>query len=489
MSLLDKKLARTKTSRAVVSKPHTKRSTAIVPKSLTWDLLRKCRHDLKNSSGCAMCKLVQRSTDIYLEQERRQNLAIKTEGFMKRAEMRLSLLDMWWRNQMYMFYATLPFITAEVTLCAGVAEALENCSVEDMQDLEKFLMKRARILEVGYYAAVTIQRFVRGYISRNKTIEYLLLRFEYIHATKRTEAHYIDRETNDIWDWPPLLIDHCRPASPRTLQRRLASTAKVKNQRIRQYQLTATTSSTTIWQIEEQRAIYARQLVIFRDVLLCVMRCISTKRKEKGERPPAINSSSRAAFFPVWFTVSNPAPCSRQLYLSLLIETPPLEPESDVVIVDENEEKEDFSLNDRCKILENRLFEIMKCESPEDILVKLKCEELSPALSSVSQIADDEYRIWNGQYLSISSSSHSYDSDEKPPAEGADDNSSVLHHIPSKALLPIQLQLHPYYNERSASGLFRLIFVNKQLFLVTQVSVWAFYSEVRVFARVVFYIL
>ena len=96
-----------------------------------------------------------------------------------------------------------------------------------MHDLEKFLMKRARILEVGYYAAVTIQRFIRGYISRNKTIEYLLLRFEYIHPTKRTEAHYIDRETNDIWDWPPLLIDHCRPASPRTLQRRLDASAKV----------------------------------------------------------------------------------------------------------------------------------------------------------------------------------------------------------------------------------------------------------------------
>lgn len=429
-----------------------------------------------------MCKLVQRSTDIYLEQERQQNLAIKTEGFMKRAEMRLSLLDMWWRNQMYMFYASLPFITAEVTLCAGVAEALENCSLEDMHDLEKFLMKRARILEVGYYAAVTIQRFIRGYISRNKTIEYLLLRFEYIHPTKRTQEHYIDRETNDIWDWPPLLIDHCRPASPRTLQRRLASTAKVKNQRVRQYELTSTTSSSTIWQTEEQKAIYARQLVILRDVLLSVMRCISSKRKEKGERPPITNGSSRASFFPVWFTVSNPAPCSRQLYLSLLIETPPLEPESDVVTVDEIDEKEDFSLNDRCKILENRLFEIMKCESPEDILAKLKCEELSPALSSVSQIADDEYHIWNGQYASNSSATNSYDSEEKPPVESPDADPKVgdmsLHHIPSKSLLPIQLQLHPYYNERSASGLFRLVFVNKQLFLVTQVSTWAFYSEV-----------
>lgn len=55
-----------------------------------------------------------------------------------------------------------------------------------------------------------------------------------------------------------------------------------------------------------------------------------------------------------------------------------------------------LSLNDRLQIMEECAWRVLKCETPEDALDKLTCEEIQPALSSGHQIAEDLHQIWIG---------------------------------------------------------------------------------------------
>lgn len=55
-----------------------------------------------------------------------------------------------------------------------------------------------------------------------------------------------------------------------------------------------------------------------------------------------------------------------------------------------------LTVNDRLQLLEELAWFSLKCETPEDIIDKLTCEEVQPALSSGHQIAEDLHQVWIG---------------------------------------------------------------------------------------------
>lgn len=64
--------------------------------------------------------------------------------------------------------------------------------------------------------------------------------------------------------------------------------------------------------------------------------------------------------------------------------------------VNDASEPPELSINDRLQILEKSAWYILKCETPEDVVDKLTCEEVQPALSSGHQIAEDPHQVWLG---------------------------------------------------------------------------------------------
>lgn len=55
-----------------------------------------------------------------------------------------------------------------------------------------------------------------------------------------------------------------------------------------------------------------------------------------------------------------------------------------------------MTVNDRLQIIEALAWQQLVCESPEDVIDKLTCEEVQPALSSGHQIAEDPHQMWIG---------------------------------------------------------------------------------------------
>ncbi len=102
---------------------------------------------------------------------------------------------------------------------------------------------------------------------------------------------------------------------------------------------------------------------------------------------------------------------------------------------------------------------------------------MGPALSSAASIAEDEYDIWNGAF-SVGRGGTSGVGESLPPiATPASQQHSSSSSSNSKLIIPLQLQLRPFFDTRMSSGVFRLFFSVDfgVMFAASHSSVWGFY--------------
>jgi len=141
------------------------------------------------------------------------------------------------------------------------------------------------------------------------------------------------------------------------------------------------------------------------------------------------------------------------------------------------------NFNKRLRELDRMAFEALKCRSPDDVLEKLRCDACSGAFSSVINVVEEEYNIWDGsrafQSLSDGSTatmptpdSNAVGKDHPSSNNDKDNNASV------PLVLPLSFRLRPVSPEMHSNGLFRLFFFGDELVAATQASPWTFYVEV-----------
>jgi hypothetical protein len=147
------------------------------------------------------------------------------------------------------------------------------------------------------------------------------------------------------------------------------------------------------------------------------------------------------------------------------------------------------------QFLENSIWQCLKCSSPEEVLAKLMLEDLRPTFESVMNISQESKQIWHGNMGYSVSEPPRLRSDsigDGGSFSGAmvslsvDDNSTIgsadlgeQDEEYTYEVLPLTLQLRPFYADRGCNGFFRLFFYMDELIAVTASSPWSFYPEVR----------
>ena len=201
-----------------------------------FDWLRTCRHDYKsknsNPERCVICMIGRKYSEKYLQEEKRIKANNRREAVLKRAELRQELLTGWSLNQgcTYQDTSISGPQSCEIILSGlsalSILRITETCGL-DLDYFRKLVELRARILQVGNEAATFIQCRVRKYFVQKRIRRYLLNRFVWDPATRRRpQDSWIDKQTSKrFYDTPALLRDE-RPATPRTMQRRLKAEQK-----------------------------------------------------------------------------------------------------------------------------------------------------------------------------------------------------------------------------------------------------------------------
>jgi hypothetical protein len=251
---------------------------------------------------------------------------------------------------------------------------------------------------------------------------------------------------------------------------------------------------------------------------------------------------AKREFVPVWFSLSSPAPSSHSIGLSLALETKPPElvliqasldtlsipveltgkikvkgkkkssPSKKTKTPDVVESKiepgsktiappvNNISYNTSIQELEQRSWDALICETPEDVVKNLLCPELHPSLNSGLNFADDEHRIWRGNIVAYDPGIPVVEDEKKNDninkTDESDGNTTEVFVVKKKKekekeiivsgnkehhldVLPVSLSLRPYYEIRkNPMGLFRLFFYDGELLAVTPSSEWAYYPEI-----------
>ena len=425
-------------------------------KKQCWNNLLECRHNLDESSECPLCKLVQLETREYYKQERIKKLAKIAAGGLERALMRSELLEMWAQGQLSSYgFIKLGIPSAEISMCANTLTALSwYCEYKEeddtasyvFRDVSKDLEVRKRVHEIGHYAALCIQRFIRSCLCRKRVKLFMMKRFEYTFPSRLRLGYYTDRTTKMVWPDAPVLFRHERPTSPRTLVRRINTKQKKmeeKEEKMKQLLADEISNPGKVWRDKAKRITHLRQLAILRDVICCAFKTLTKRQTRNSEYD-----------LPLWLSLSQPAPAARQFGLNLVLENDePLPEMTRQVVLSEKEvtssdvptdgevinntkatepklkspQANELSINDRLQILEECAWRQLKCESPEDVIDKLTCEEVQPALSSGHQIAEDLHQMWIGNvnFDDISSlmptkyTESTQHTEEQAPAEAA----------------------------------------------------------------------
>lgn len=174
-----------------------------------WGYLLECKHSLDDLKGCPMCKLAASATKEYYRIEQLKKLEKIAAGNLEKAQMRSTLLEMWSRSQLSS-YGTMKTGTpsAEISFCAATLNALSwYCNNKEegdsiswyFRDVRNDLELRKRMYEIGHYAALSIQCFVRSYLCRQRVKAFMMKRFEYTFPTRVRPGYYTDKKTKDFW--------------------------------------------------------------------------------------------------------------------------------------------------------------------------------------------------------------------------------------------------------------------------------------------------
>lgn len=528
----------------------TKKGTAVKKKisqfgDFRFDYIKFCKHDLKDESQvefCPLCRLVNVSVQKHFKDEEILKEKARQLSIFNRILLRYNLLESWARNQCHYIEDILIGQAIEISFCKPLIETLLSMSTENASrtklnyfELTKILEKRKRIQEIGQYAVIFLQSRIRKLFSYKHIKRVLLKRFEYIPANKFRSDFFLDSETHRKWHRYPRIIRSERPITPNTLKRRLNFQEKNRNESFQRYKRLPP-SAMTSWEDESINIMRLRQLALFKDVLTIAMKTVNDqhqknilKRQEtrksstqnlrnvdsnsnnpskplSGRSGEAIKEGRTIAVpaAPVWISLSAPGPSSRQFGMSLALKTPPLETmhmgllsSRDGRSAEESSSTTQAtaidiavdSYNKRCRELEARAFDCLRCETADEILNKMFAEEVQPSFTSVIHIALDESGIWNSSRTfqppvvvaanaKSTSSSKGAKSELKEPKETRAGDMSKYEKLQGD-ILPLSLRLRPLRSNISSKGIFRIFFFEGELVAATQASPWAFYTEVN----------
>ena len=379
------------TSSKVKSNPKTKSKA---PRSLAnsrFNYFVQCKHDLKNASTCPMCKLVNIVTRQHFIDEKAKVDQDHEQSLLNRAQLRLTLMLRWARCQSTLYNKFAPTPTFDIVMSKSLALLLVDeeavCSRQspiDFDEVIKVLNRRNRIQEVGHFAAIYLQTRIRKYLAQRYVRRIMLERFEYVPATRRKEAFYVDNYWMRKWNRTPKYLQNENPATPRTLSRRIAADERIRTTRFESYTKAVAKqyrSIEDVWAQEETTVQFLKQLGILRDLVRIAMLTLTksklrkiaavtamekaaerekqaaedarrgtpTGRRGGGSTPTASAAANRSALTiqasedalrnevvpelnmaaadiplqPVWITLSAPAAPARQLGLALVLATVP----------------------------------------------------------------------------------------------------------------------------------------------------------------------
>lgn len=221
-------------------------------------------------------------------------------------------------------------------------------------------------------------------------------------------------------------------------------------------------------------------------------------------------------YLPVWMSLTTPASAPRAVGLAMALGTQPIAPpetpihqQKSFIVTEENgkitvlddvknvnsngEErgtnKKSQDINRAFQILEQRIWSCMRCNNPEQVVQMFFHEEFEPVVESVLNIAQDDRNIYDGR-IDRGDSTEKYVAVENTKATSTVAESGKMNkNIDLTArngretanrceVLPLAIQLHPFYAERNPNGFFKLFFYNEECIAVTQLSPWAHYPEV-----------
>ena len=177
-----------------------------------------------------MCRLVNIATKKHFETEKEELRRAHDQSILNRAQLRLTLLMRWSRSQSVLYNKYVSTPTFDVVFSKSLAgllvdeEAVGNrARALDFDEIVKILERRNRIQEVGHFAAIYLQSRIRKYLAKRLVRRLILQRFEYVPATRRKEAFYVDNYWMRKWNRTPRYLQNEAPATPRTVGRRLAA--------------------------------------------------------------------------------------------------------------------------------------------------------------------------------------------------------------------------------------------------------------------------
>jgi len=257
-----------------------------------WDFIKQCKHDLNENLNCPTCRLIERATASHFALEYENRRVAKEEGLIRRARMRYILLECWARSQGSLYGQSLVGNYAEISFTDNSVKALNTLGENGSEKAKDYILnvirmlrRRKQVLEVGQYAIILIQRFIRGFCCRKKFKLDMLKRFEYIYS--RSGIHYLDKETNTKWYSPPFCFKNDVPLTPRTAQRKLASTESKYKARERLHKdimkRIGYDPAVDVWREDSNMMIHQRQLVVLRDVIALAMAALKGDKESKNK--------------------------------------------------------------------------------------------------------------------------------------------------------------------------------------------------------------
>ncbi len=487
-----------------------------------FDFMRECRHDFK-SKNCPFCLLVTSSVKKFFADEADKTRKGRLEAKVNRAKLRYSLLDSWTRNQPTHYSDVMLGFIGELILSGSCALAIAKEMdakvnvLTPINILNKLLLRRQRLLEVGYFAIVFLQSRIRKFIAKRKVRKMLMLRFQKVEP-KNKEMYYYDSKLGRRLQMLPRMIRNERPGSPTTIERRIRGEDKKKDDRLNRFN-SLFKSSVDFFAIEEELIERSKNLYILKDMLTSTMLAL-TEAKRAG-RQDMFDADGNpivvGKYESVVLCLTGPAPSMRELGLSYVLSH--IESSFHDEQVEEKPEKKQENkkkggkaesadkkskekaasieeklnadvlkelniINERLKTLEQVRIDCLKCDTPDEVIDKLLlCDDMHPSILSAIHISEDEHLIWNGDMnyttdLNTTKVLVVKDGDHAPPVFASSAKHTDATSVGHSEVLPMGIALKMIPENIAPQHIFRLFFYNTELVGITAGSPWAFYQDI-----------
>ena len=387
--------------------------------------------------------------------------------------------------------------------------------------LNKILLRRQRLLEVGYFAIVFLQSRIRKFIAKRKVRKMLMLRFQKVEP-KYKEMYYYDSKLGRRLQNLPRMIRSERPGSPTTIERRIRGEDKKKDDRLNRFNSLFKTSH-NFFDVEEELVERSKHLYTLKDMLTSTMMALTdAKRAGKQEVFDAEGIPLIVGKFEsVILGLTGPAPSMRELGLSYVLS----HVESsfhDEQVVEKPEQKQETKkkggtkggkiekvekkskekvtamedklnsdvmkelnlINERLKVLEQVRIDCLKCDTPDEVIDKLLlCDDMHPSILSAIHICEDEHLIWNEDINYVPDLNTTRvvvvkEGDCAPPAVPPKRTHTDATSVGHSQVLPMGIALKLIPENVAPQHNFRLFFYNTELVAITAISPWAFYQDV-----------